>query len=102
MGRQTLDTEDRLIYETISLSAWTEEGLLLFTAARYFRHPSHRPTAWLSPYASRFTTNHNCIWENLHLYSASLNNSCLLCSRVVIVRLLSKFILCLQRNTMLI
>ena len=20
----------------------------------------------LSPYASRFTTNHNCIWENLH------------------------------------
>ena len=29
-----------------------------------------------SPYASRFTTNHNCIWENLHQYGASPNNSC--------------------------
>ena len=39
------------------------EGFLLFADARHFRHPSHRPTAWLSPYASRFTTNHNYIWE---------------------------------------
>ena len=53
MGRQTLDTEDRLIYETISLSAWTEERdcyflrLLVISATRAtarrlgFRHTPH-------------------------------------------------------------